>query len=119
MSEVSEIAMTAQPDGFAFQYTGGCGRSFGRFGPAVLIAARTAVAAASMLRARSNCTVIWVPPVALNEPISAMPGIIPTCRSRGWAREVAIVSALAPGSPAQTPIVGRSPEGSAAIGMCV
>jgi len=28
-SEVSAMAMTAQPDGFAFQCTGGCGKSFG------------------------------------------------------------------------------------------
>src|SRR5258706_16481813 len=116
-SEVSAIAITAQPDGLAFQCTGGCGKSFGRFGVAVLIAACTAALAASISRPSSNWTVIWVPPVALNEPISMMPGMTPTCRSSGCANEVAIVSALAPGNPAQTPIVGRSTDGKAAIGI--
>jgi hypothetical protein len=48
-----------------------------------------------------------------------MPGMIPIWRSSGCANELPIVSALAPGSPLQTPIVGRSTDGSAAIGMWV
>jgi hypothetical protein len=57
--------------------------------------------------------------MALNEDISAMPGMMPSWRSNGCAMDEAMVSALAPGMPAQTQIVGRSTFGRAAIGRRV
>ncbi len=81
-----------------------------------MIAAWTAPAAASMFLSNWNWTVSSVPPVALNERISTTPGMMPICRSSGCASADAMVSALAPGSPAHSAIVGRSTDGIAAIG---
>jgi hypothetical protein len=48
--------------------------------------------------------------------ISVTPAIRPNCRSSGVATLDAIVSGLAPGSPAFTDIVGNSTSGSGATG---
>ena len=47
-----------------------------------------------------------------------MPAMVANCRSSGAATEIAIVSGLAPGSWAETVIVGTSIRGMAAIGSC-
>ena len=67
-----------------------------------------------MLRSRSNCTVIEVEPVALDEVIEVMPAMVASCRSIGVATEAAMVSGLAPGNVALTLMVGKSTRGSAA-----
>ena len=69
-----------------------------------------------MLRLRSNWTVIAVAPSALVDVICETPGICAICRSSGWATEVAIVSGEAPGSEAETAMVGKSTCGRGATG---
>ena len=69
-----------------------------------------------MLRLRSNWTVIAVAPSALVDVICETPGICAICRSSGWATEVAIVSGKAPGSEAETVMVGKSTCGRGATG---
>ena len=81
-----------------------------------MIAAWMSLAAASMLRSRSNCTVIAVAPSWLVEVICETPGIWAIWRSSGWATEEAIVSGEAPGSAALTAMVGKSICGSGATG---
>ncbi len=49
-----------------------------------------------------------VEPRLLDEVISVTEAMWPNCRSRGVATEEAIVSGLAPGSAADTEIVGKS-----------
>ncbi len=73
---------------------------------AALIAACTSIAAASMLRSRSNCSTMRVCPSELFDVIWLTPAILPSARSSGVATVAAIVSGLAPGSEAETEIVG-------------
>lgn len=61
--------------------------------PAALIASSTSTAAASMLRDRSNCSVICELPMTFTDVICASPGIWPNWVSSG----VAMVAGLAPG----------------------
>ena len=84
--------------------------------PAAVIAACTSCAAASMLRLRSNCSVIEVEPSVLVEVICVTPAIWPNWRSSGAATVAAMVSGLAPGSCAETEMVGKSTCGSGATG---
>src|SRR5271169_2135159 len=69
-----------------------------------------------MLRSRSNCMVTPVEPSWLDEVIWLMPAIRPNCRSSGVATADAMVSGLAPGKPAPTPMVGKSTCGKGATG---
>ena len=69
-----------------------------------------------MSRLSSNWIVIEALPSALVEVIWATPGIVANCRSSGVATLVAIVSGLAPGSCAETWMVGKSTCGSGATG---
>ena len=55
-----------------------------------------------MSRSSLNCTVIDVEPCPFEDDIDAMPAIVDNSRSSGVATEAAIVSGLAPGSPACT-----------------
>src|SRR5580692_9237874 len=64
--------------------------------------------AASILRLRLNCSVMLVVPRLLDEVISLTEAICPNCRSRGVATDEAMVSGLAPGSAADTEMVGKS-----------
>ena len=59
-----------------------------------------------MLRFRSNCSVMFVPPCVLVELIDVTPAIVENCFSSGKATADAIVSGLAPGRLAPTWIVG-------------
>ena len=72
------------------------------------MAACTSRAAASMLRFKSNCSVIEVEPSVLAEVISVTAAMCPNWRSRGVATEEAMVCALAPGRLALTEMVGKS-----------
>ena len=78
----------------------------GRSTRVALIAACTSRAAASILRLRSNCRLMRVEAAPLDEVISLTPAITPSRRSSGVATLVAMVSGLAPGSRADTEIVG-------------
>ena len=104
------------PLGFALKNLGGCGRVSGSIGPAVLIAACTAPAAASISVSKPNSRVIREAWLILDDVISAKPEIRPSRRSSGEVNAGAIVSALAPGRKASTVIVGRSSKGNDAIG---
>src|ERR1700679_2334465 len=80
------------------------------------MAASTSRAAPSMSRDNSNCRVIRELPTALCEVISVTPAIVPRCRSSGVVTLVATVSGLAPGSAADTTMVGRSTFGRGETG---
>ena len=58
-------------------------------------------------------------PRELEEVISVMPAMCPSCRSRGVATDDAIISALAPGSPVLMLMVGKSTCGNGATGKTV
>src|SRR5580700_937057 len=60
--------------------------------------------------------VMDVLPSVLEEVISVTPAIWPNCRSRGVATDDAIISALPPGKPALTEMVGKSTSGRGATG---
>ena len=76
----------------------------------------TSCAAASMLRLRSNCSVMFVLPSELVELIEFNPAIVANCFSSGSATADAIVSGLAPGRPAFTWMVGKSTVGRSLTG---
>jgi len=78
----------------------------GRLPPALEMAAWISWAAASMVRERSNWTVMVVSLCELDELICLMPAMVENWRSRGVATVAAMVSGLAPGSPACTWMVG-------------
>ncbi len=69
-----------------------------------------------MLRSSENCSVIDVEPLVDVDVIESMPEIVDSCFSSGVATADAIVSGLAPGSDADTRIVGKSTFGSALTG---
>ena len=69
-----------------------------------------------MLRFRSNCSVTIAEPSELDDVIWFTPAMRPNCRSSGVATADAIVSGLAPGNPAPTPMTGKSTSGSEATG---
>src|ERR1700694_3099054 len=80
------------------------------------MAACTSAAAASMLRLGSNSSVRSLVPWKLVELMTAIPGIVENCFSRGVATEEAIDSGPAPGRSAETRMIGVLKLGSAAIG---
>src|SRR5262245_61813594 len=114
LSDTAESSRIGESAGLTFRYVGGLGRSVGSWPPAALMPAWMSLAAASMLRARSNWTVIEVEPRELVEVIWVTPGIWANWRSSGWATEEAMVSGLAPGNCADTWMVGKSTWGSGA-----
>jgi hypothetical protein len=59
---------------------------------------------------------MFVLPSELDDVISVMPAMCPSCRSSGVATEDAMISALAPGSPALILMVGKSTCGSGDAG---
>jgi hypothetical protein len=83
---------------------------------AELMAASTSRAAPLMSRLKSNCRVTAVLPSELEDVISVTPAMCANCRSRGVAIEEATMSALAPGKPAPTEMVGKSTCGKAETG---
>jgi hypothetical protein len=97
MSLCTARIRTGLSAGFTLRNTGGFGRFFGNWPPALLMAACTSSAAPSMFRSRSNWTTTWVLPLTLIDVNWATPAICDNCRSIGCATVVAIVSGLAPG----------------------
>ncbi len=106
VSEVSASTRMGVSAGFTLRIVGGKIIAGGNCPPAALIAASVSVAAPSMSRLRSNCSVTEVKPSALEDVIWVTPGIWPNCSSSGVATDDAIVSGSAPGSCAVTEIVG-------------
>jgi hypothetical protein len=88
--------------GLTFLKVGGLGRLVGSCPDAAVMADWTSCAAPSMLRPRSNWTVICVLPRVLDEVSCRTPGIEPSCFSSGVATAEAITSGLAPGSDTET-----------------
>src|SRR6476661_2687009 len=76
----------------------------------------TSSAAPSRFRERLNWSVIWVEPCVEVELMLSRPAIVENWRSRGVATEEAIVSGEAPGSDAETWIVGKSTLGRSETG---
>ena len=91
-------------------YDGGAGICGGSARVVLAIIACTSCAAASMLRFKSNCSVMLVLPCELVELIDVRPAIAENCFSSGSATAVAIVSGLAPGS-AGIDLNGRKVDG--------
>src|SRR6266516_7358521 len=69
-----------------------------------------------MLRSSENWIVIEVDPSPLDDVMLSMPAIVENCFSSGVATADAIVSGLAPGSDADTWIVGKSTVGRSLTG---
>src|SRR5438046_865218 len=69
-----------------------------------------------MSRLSSNCSVTREEPSELLDVISVTPAIRPSGRSSGVATVAAMVSGLAPGSDAETEMVGKSTWGSGDTG---
>src|SRR5579863_525711 len=116
LSEVMETIRIGASAGFTFRYQGLPGRYEGSWLRAALIEACTSRAAASILRLRSNCSVMPVEPNWLDEVIWFTPEMRPNCRSSGVATADAMVCGSAPGNPAPTPMTGKSTRGSEATG---
>ena len=88
----------------------------GRSRSVFAIIACTSCAAASMLRSSANWIVICVDPRFEIDVMLSMPAIVENCFSSGVATADAIVSGLAPGSDAETWIVGKSTVGRSLTG---
>src|SRR5271170_1029281 len=76
------------------------------------MAASTSLAAPSIFRFKSNCSVMLVVPRKLDDVISVTPAILPNWRSSGVATDEAMISGAAPGKLAATDTVGKSTCGS-------
>ena len=87
---------------------GGLGILGGRIPLALVMAAWTSIAAASIFLERSNWRFIVVLPWVLVEFMVRKPSIEENCFSRGVATLDAMVSGSAPGNEADTDIVGKS-----------
>ncbi len=105
-----------EADGLYLRKCGSVGMSLGRSLSAAFSAACTSRAAPSMLRERSNCTVMRERPSEDTEVSSVTPEISARRRSSGAATVAAIVSGSAPGRLAETPMVGSSTDGRLATG---
>src|ERR1035437_10244515 len=116
VSDCTASTRIATSAGLVLRKVGGLGKLVGNWPLAAVIADCTSSAAASILRLRSNCSVIWVEPSALLEVICDRPEISENWRSSGCATLDAIVSGLAPGRLAETWMVGKSTCGSGATG---
>src|SRR3984957_634580 len=114
--DVSASMKIGESAGFTLRYDGLFGKFVGKYPRAALIAACTSRAAASMSRFKSNCNVMLVDPSELDEVISVTAAMCPNCRSSGVATDDAMISGLAPGSPALTEIVGNSTSGNGDTG---
>ena len=69
-----------------------------------------------MLRSSVNCSVMLVPPSALDDVMESRPAMVENCFSSGSATAAAMVSGLAPGSVALTWMVGKSTLGRSLTG---
>src|ERR1043166_4939282 len=98
MRLVTARIMIGASAGFTLRQLGRDGRLLGRLPAAALMAACTSRPAASMLRFRSNTSVIDAEPWLLDEVISVTPAMRPNWRSSGVTTAEAIGSGLAPRS---------------------
>ena len=114
--EVSARIRIGAAAGLALRKVGSVGRSPGRSLSAALSAACTSRAAPSMLRRKSNCTVMRDRPSELTEVNSVTPEISPSRRSSGAATVAAMMLGSAPGRLAVTKMVGKSTLGRLATG---
>ena len=114
--DVSARIRIGAADGLALRNVGSVGRSPGRSLSAALSAACTSRAAPSMLRLRSNCTVMRDWPSEVTEVSSVTPEISPSLRSSGAATVAAMMLGSAPGRLAVTKMVGNSTFGRLATG---
>src|SRR6266571_4527173 len=112
VSEVSVKKKIGESAGFTFRNAGGVDMVGGSCFVAAAIAELTSCAAASMSRSSENWMVILEVPWPESEVIWSIPGIVENCFSSGVATAAAMVSGLAPGSWAETWIVGKSTLGS-------
>ena len=103
-------------DGLNLRNVGSVGMSEGRSLSAALSAACTSRAAPSILRDRSNCTVMREEPSDDTEVSSVTPEISASRRSSGAATVAAMVLGSAPGRLAVTLMVARSMLGRLATG---
>src|ERR1700733_1431902 len=110
------MIMIGASAGFTLRYVGLLGRLLGRKLRAALIADSTSRVAASMLRFKSNCSVMLACPRVLCEVISVTEEMRPNSRSSGVATDEAMISGLAPGSEADTDTVGKSTCGRGETG---
>src|SRR5689334_5081401 len=108
--------MTGWSAGLTFPYVGGLGMFGGSWRAAAEIADCTSSAAPSRLRDRPNWSVICVAPCVEVELMLSSPAIVENCFSSGVATDDAIVSGEAPGSAADTWIVGKSTLGRSDTG---
>ena len=106
MVERSPRNSTGASAGLTLRKLGGVVISSGSWRIAVVRADCTSSAAPSMLRPRSNCSVMRVEPSELDDVIVVMPAMVANCRSSGVATDEAMVSGDAPGSEALTMITG-------------
>ena len=102
--------------GLFFRNDGGAVIVVGSIGMTAAIAVCTSTAALSILRPRSNCSVMFVLPVPLFDTIESMPAMVVICRSSGLATAEAIVFGSPPGSDAETFSVGYSTCGRSLTG---
>ena len=109
--DVSARISTGAAAGLNLRNDGIDGRSLGRSVSEALIAACTSRAAPSILRDRSNCTVIEVCPSEDTDVISVTPAMVPRLRSSGAATVAAMIAGSAPGRLAVTRMVGSSTFG--------
>ncbi len=114
--EVSAKMRIGEADGLNLRKLGSVGMSEGRSLSAALSAACTSRAAPSILRDRSNCTVMREEPSEDTEVISVTPDISASLRSSGAATVAAMVLGSAPGRLAFTLMVARSMLGRLATG---
>src|SRR5712691_335833 len=106
VEDVTPMKTMGESAGLLLRKDGGLGMPGGSSGVAALMAVTRSTAAPSMLRVRSNCSVIWVEPSELTEVIESTPAMPLNCRSRGVATEDAMVEGDAPGKLALTLRVG-------------
>src|SRR4051812_48083527 len=83
------------------------------------MAACTSCAAASMSRSSENWMTICVSPRLDVDVMLSTPAMVENCFSSGVATVAAIVDGLAPGSTADTVIVGKSTFGRSLTGSCL
>src|SRR5512142_1949091 len=102
--------------GLTLRNDGGLGISAGSCRWAWEMADCTSRAAPSSERLRSNCRVMLVEPSELLDVMESMPAMVENCFSSGVATDDAMVSGLAPGTPAFTWMVGKSTLGRSLTG---
>jgi len=108
--------MMGESAGFTFRKEGGLVSPGGNSGIAAAMAVCTSTAAPSILRLKSNCSVICVDPSEFTDVMESMPEMVVNWRSSGVATAEAMVAGSAPGRLAETMMVGKSTLGRSLTG---